>query len=122
MRRPLLNLLMIFALLLQGVGSAWAATRMSAGEVAFAAHVAELPPCHQQQAEDEREASDQQAGMACCGTAACHCAMSCGAATGLQCDAAAIRFARFTPAIAPREAGALQAVFYGPPLRPPALS
>ena len=119
MRRPLINLLMVFALLLQGVGSAWAATRMSAGEVAFAAHLADLPPCHQQQAEDER---DDQASMACCGTAACHCAMSCGAVTGLQCDAAAIRFGRFVMATPLGESGALQAVFYGPPLRPPAFS
>lgn len=117
MRCPLIHCLMVVALLLQGFGSAWAATRMVAGEVAFAAQLAELPPCHRQAAQDERDAAD---GMACCGTAACHCLMACAATAGLGLKPVAIRFAPQVNAAAPREAGALQAVFYGPPLRPPA--
>ena len=110
---------MVLALLLQGVGGAWAATRMSAGEVAFAAELQELPPCHRQQAQEERRAASEN-GMACCGTAACHCAMACAALPALLAEAAAVRFERDLTFAAPSTVGALASVFYGPPLRPPA--
>lgn len=120
MRRPLVHCLIALVLLTQGLGSAWAATRMTAGEVAFAAHLADLPPCHQQQAQDDREAAAKTGGMPCCGTAACHCAMSCGAAMGLSFDTAALRHARQVEPVSTRVEHAPHAVFYGPPLRPPA--
>lgn len=118
MRRPFLHALIAFALLLQGVGTAWAASRMGAGEVQMAAHVAELPPCHQQAAKAEMAKS----GMACCGTASCHCAMSCGAVPALTLGASGLGFDRVaeraTDPLPPR----LHAGHYGPPLRPPAVS
>ncbi len=116
MRRPLLNLLIVFALLLQGVGSAWAATRMAAGEMQVAAHVAELPPCHQ-------EAAKAEMGKAgnCCGTGNCHCAMSCGGAPALSLAMTAALFAQQAETIAERPQALLPAPYYGSPLRPPAI-
>ena len=116
MRRPLLHLLIVFTLLLQGVGSAWAATRMAAGEVQVAAHVAELPPCHQEAAKAEQG----QAGMNCCGTGSCHCVMGCGGVPVLSLALAASLFAQQAEPIAERTQPVLQAGHYGPPLRPPA--
>lgn len=117
MRRPLVHLLIAFALLLQGAGSAWAATRMAAGEVQVAAHVAELPPCHQEAAKAELG----KAGMNCCGTGSCHCAMSCGGAPALSLAVAAPLCAQQAETIAERPQPLLPAPYYGPPLRPPAV-
>lgn len=116
MRRPLLHVLIAFALILQGVGSAWAASRMAAGEVQVAAHVAELPPCHQEAAKAELG----KAGMNCCGTGSCHCAMSCGAVPALSLALAASLFVQQAETIAERPQPVLQEGHYGPPLRPPA--
>ncbi|MES2683732.1 MAG: CopL family metal-binding regulatory protein [Pseudomonadota bacterium] len=116
MRHTLLHLLITFTLLLQGVGSAWAATRMAAGEVQVAAHVAELPPCHQEAAKAEQD----KAGMNCCGTGSCHCVMSCGGVPALSLAASASLFAQQAETIAERSTPVLHAGHYGPPLRPPA--
>ena len=116
MRRPLIHLLIAFALLLQGVGSAWAATRMAAGDVQVAAHIDNLPPCHRQAA----TAAQGKPGMHCCGTASCHCVMSCGGVPALSLAMAASLFERQAETIAERAQPLLQAGHYGSPLRPPA--
>jgi hypothetical protein len=120
MRRPLAHCLMVLALLFQGVGSAWAATRMSAGEVAFAAHVAELPPCHQVAAKATRDHGFAKGGMNCCGTANCHCVMGCAAAPASALNAQAMGTQREMETAGERVASAPAQQFYGPPLRPPA--
>lgn len=116
MRRPLINLLIAFALLLQGVGSAWAATRMAAGEVQVAAHVAELPPCHQEAA----KAGLGKTAMNCCGTGSCHCVMSCGAVPALAFVASAALFPRQPVLPADAVQASVHAGHYGLSLRPPA--
>lgn len=116
MRRPLLHLLIAFTLLLQGVGSAWAATRMGAAEVQVAAHVAELPPCHQEAAQAEMG----KAGMNCCGTGSCHCVMSCGGVPALSLAANGLSFASQPEPLTEAPQAALLGGHYGPPLRPPA--
>lgn len=115
MRRPLIHLLIAFTLLLQGVGSAWAATRMGAGDVQAAAHLADLPPCHRA----ATEAAQGKAAMPCCGTSACHCVMSCGGVPALSLATIDLAFAQQLEARAEAPQSALQAVHYGPPLRPP---
>lgn len=117
MRRPLIHLLIAFTLLLQGVGSAWAATRMAAGEVQVAAHVAELPPCHQEAA----KAGLGKTAMNCCGTGSCHCVMSCGGLPALSLATTASLRAQQSEVIAERPQALLQPGHYGPPLRPPAV-
>lgn len=116
MRRPLVHLLIAFALLLQGAGSAWAASRMAAGEVQVAANVAELPPCHQEAA----KAGLGKVGMNCCGTGSCHCVMSCGGAPALSLAMAASLRAQQAETIAERPQAMLQAGHYTSQLRPPA--
>ena len=116
MRRPLLHCLIVFVLLMQGVGSAWAATRMAAGEVQVAAHIAELPPCHQEAA----KADAGKAAMNCCGTGNCHCVFSCGGVPALSLSALSALFTQQVELIAERPQAALARGYYGPPLRPPA--
>ncbi|MES2885358.1 MAG: CopL family metal-binding regulatory protein [Pseudomonadota bacterium] len=116
MRRPLLNLLIVFALFLQGVGTAWAATRMAAGEVQMAAHVAELPPCHQEVV----KAEIGNTSMNCCGTASCHCAMSCGVLCALSFAASVALFQPQALSLSEPVQIALQRGHYGSALRPPA--
>ncbi len=118
MPRPLIHLLIAFALLLQGVGSAWAATRMGAAEVQVAAHLADLPPCHQDAAKAQQ--ADEASTMNCCGTGSCQCVMSCGGVPALSLAMAAALFARQAEITAEPPQPALQAGFYGAPLRPPA--
>lgn len=115
MRRSFLHCLIVLVLLMQGVGSAWAGTRMAAGEVQVAAHIAQLPPCHQQAAKDHAKAT-----MNCCGTGNCHCVFSCGGAPALSLSALTALFTQQAEVIAERPQAALPTGFYGPPLRPPA--
>jgi len=115
MRGPLLHLLIAFTLLLQGVGSAWAATRMAAGDVAVAAHLAELPPCHQEAAQAEMT----QAGN-CCGTGVCHCAVACAATPALPLLATTSLFQRQAEPLGDVVESQLHAGYHGLPLRPPA--
>ena len=76
MPRPLLHCFVALLLLVQGLGSVWAASGMAAGQLAYAAAQAELPPCHQ-------EASAKSGGMksACCIGGHCKCAALCAAST-----------------------------------------
>jgi len=115
MRRPLLHCLLVLTLLLQGVGSAWAASRMAAGDVAIAAHLAELPPCHQEAAQAELNQDGN-----CCGTGVCHCAMACAATPALPLLATTSLFQRQAEPLAELAESHLHAGYHGLPLRPPA--
>lgn len=115
MCRPLVHLLIAFALLLQGVGSAWAASRMAAGEVQVAAHVAELPPCHQEAAQ-----SQMTPGGNCCGAGLCHCAMACAATPALPVLAGISFFPRQAAAHGRLATSLPQTGYRGLLLRPPA--
>lgn len=116
MRRPLVHLLIAFVLLLQGVGSAWAATRMAAGDVQITAHIANLPPCHQAAAKSDAA----KLGMRCCGSGSCHCEMSCGALPVLAFAANGTLWLLQAMLLTETVQPALQAGHYGSALRPPA--
>jgi hypothetical protein len=110
MRRTLAHCFLVLILLSQGLGSAWAASTMAAGSVQLAAQVADLPPCHQPEAAQ---------AMDCCGTSSCQCLMSCGMAAAFALATTAVCYLPITLVGAERASAALQAGFYGPPLRPP---
>lgn len=115
MRRPLLHCLLALTLLLQGIGSAWATSRMAAGDVAVAAHLAELPPCHQEAAEAEMAQARN-----CCGTGICYCAMACAATPALPLIAIMSLFQHQSESASEVAESLLHAGHYGLPLRPPA--
>lgn len=116
MRRPLIHCFIALILLLQGVGSAWSASRMAAGDVQMAAQVADLPPCHQAAA----KAQMGKGGMHCCGTSLCPCIMACGAVPALAFSLVAALLPRQLETLGEPSPLALQAGHYGLPLRPPA--
>ncbi len=116
MRHLATRLLIVFALLAQGLGSSWAASTMAAADVQQAAQISELPPCHQAAAGAEMK----QSGMDCCGTGSCQCLMGCGVLPALSLSAAATSFQPQTSLLAEAALSALQAGHYGSALRPPA--
>lgn len=88
---------------------------MAAGDVAVAAHLAELPPCHQEAAKAEL---DQDGN--CCGTGVCQCAMACAASPALPLLAMSSLFQRQAEPAGEGVECLLHAGHYGSPLRPPA--
>jgi len=119
MHRLLAHCLIALVLLLQGIGSAWSASRMVSAEVQFSAHLAELPPCHRQALKESR--GKDATTMRCCGTASCHCVMSCGGLPALPLQSTAAFFARQSEFIGEHTGLSPRAIHYGPGLRPPAI-
>lgn len=115
MRHSLVHCAVALVLLMQGLGSAWAASRMAAAELQPAAHVAAMPPCHSQTAAE----TQGKAVMHCCGTSLCPCLMACGAVPALAFSLVAALLPRQLETLGEPSPLALQAGHYGLPLRPP---